>query len=136
MNGAWLGWGLVVAAIAGGYVSYGWQGVLVAVTATVFWMLLQFNQSLRVLRMASARPVGRVPNAVMLNARLQAGLRLPAVLKLTRSLGRAVSEQPEIWAWRDEAGDEVQVQLENGRVTQWTLQRAAADNSGAAQPGA
>lgn len=136
MNSAWLGWGLVVVAIAGGYVGYGWQGVLVAVTATVFWMLLQFNQSLRVLRMASARPVGRVPSAVMLNARLQAGMRLPAVLKLTRSLGRQVSEQPEVWAWSDEGGDEVQVQLESGRITRWTLLRAAADAAGPAQPGA
>lgn len=136
MNSAWLGWGLVVAAIAGGYVSYGWQGVLVAITATVFWMLLQFNQSLRVLRMASARPVGRVPNAVMLNARLQTGLRLPAVLKLTRSLGRQVSEQPEVWAWCDEGGDEVQVQLDHGRVTQWTLRRAAAVEGAQPQSGA
>lgn len=127
MNAAWLGWALVVAAVAAGYVAYGWQGVVLALTLTVFWLLLQFSQSLRVLRIASARPVGLVPNAVMLNARLHRGMRLPEVLKFTRSLGRRVADEPETWAWADEAGDEVQVQLREGRVSAWTLHRQAPD---------
>ena len=68
MNSAWLGWGLAVAAVAAGYVGYGWKGVVLAVTVAFFWLLLQFSQSLRVLRIASGRPVGLVPNAVMFNA--------------------------------------------------------------------
>ena len=96
-----------------------------ALTVVVFWLLLQFSQALRTLRIASQRPVGQVPSAVMLNARLDKGLRLPKVLRLTMSLGRRVSDEPEIWAWADEAGDEVQVTLHGGRVTQWRLLRAA-----------
>jgi len=91
----------------------------------VFWLLLQFSQSLRVLRLAAQRPVGTVPNALMLHSRLRASLRLPQVLALTRSLGRRVAEDPETWAWRDEAGDEVQVELHQGRVTAWRLLRQA-----------
>lgn len=131
MNGAWLGWGLVVAAVAAGYAGYGWKGVALAVTVVFFWLLLQFNRSLRVLRIASARPVGTVPNAVMLNARLNEGMRLPDVLKLTRSLGRRVAEEPETWGWADAGGDEVVVQLEGGRVSRWALKRKPADPASA-----
>lgn len=120
-----LGWALAAAALAAGYHSYGVAGVALALTVVVFWLLLQFSQALRTLRIASQRPVGQVPSAVMLNARLAAGMRLPRVLRLTLSLGRRVSEEPEIWAWADGAGDEVQVTLQGGRVTQWQLRRAA-----------
>ena len=125
-----LGWALAVAALAAGYVSYGWPGVALALTVVVFWLLLQFGQALRTLRAASQRPVGTVPNAVMLNARLDAGMRLPQVLRLTLSLGRRVGEEPEgreTWAWADDNGDEVRVQLQGGRVAQWALHRASAE---------
>ena len=120
-----LGWALAVVAVATGYAGYGWPGVLLALGVVVFWLLLQFSQSLRVLRLAAQRPVGTVPNALMLHSRLRASLRLPQVLALTRSLGRRVAEDPETWAWRDEAGDEVQVELHQGRVTAWRLLRQA-----------
>jgi len=120
---AWFGWALAVVAVAVGYAGYGWPGVLLALTVVVFWLLLQFSRALRVLRQASARPLGTVPNAVMLHAKLRAGLRLPQVLALTRSLGRRVAEDPETFAWRDEGGDEVQVELRAGRVSAWRLQR-------------
>ena len=122
---AWFGWGLAVAAVAVGYVGYGWPGVVLALGVVVFWLLLQFSRALRALRLASGRPVGQVPNAVMLHARLRPGLRLPQVLALTRSLGRRIADDPETFAWCDEAGDEVQVELHHGRITAWRLQRAA-----------
>ena len=122
---AWLGWGLAAAAVAVGYAGYGWPGVVLALGVVVFWLLLQFNRALRALRLASGRPVGQVPNAVMLHARLRTGLRLTQVLALTRSLGRRIADDPETFAWRDEAGDEVQVELHDGRVTAWRLLRAA-----------
>lgn len=121
---ALFGWALAVAAVVGGWLVYGWPGVLLAVTVVVFWLLLQFSQALRTLRIASQRPVGKVPSAVMLNAKLHAGMRLPQVLRLTLSLGRRVSEEPEVWAWADDTGDEVRVALQNGRVASWELQRA------------
>ena len=122
---AWIGWALAVLALAAGYASYGWPGLLLGLGVVVFWLLLQFSRALRVLRVASARPVGTVPNAVMLHAGLRTGLRLPQVLALTRSLGRRVAEDPETWAWRDDAGDEVLVELREGRVAAWRLQRGA-----------
>jgi hypothetical protein len=51
-------------------------------------------------------------------------MRLPAILKITRSLGRKLAAAPETWAWSDAGGDEVQVQLVAGRVTAWELKRA------------
>ena len=123
---ALLGWGMVVAAVVVGYLGYGWRGVALAVTVTAFWLLLQFSRSLRVLRDAAGSPVGQVKSAVMLQSRLHRGMRLPDVLKLTRSLGRRVAEDPETWAWADAGGDEVRVVLHEGRVTTWELRRAAA----------
>ncbi len=125
MNAA-LGWGLAVAAVAAGYVGYGWKGVVLAFSVITFWLLLQFSRALRVLRLAAGRPVGHVANAVMLQAGLRSGMRLPEVLKLTHSLGRSVSTEPETWAWADEGGDEVQVVLQGGRITRWELKRAGA----------
>ncbi len=121
----WAGWALALAAVVGGWLSYGWQGLVLALTVIVFWLLLQFSRSLRALQRAAGRPVGSVPNAVMLNAKLQAGLRLPQVLALTGSLGRKVGDDPETWAWADAAGDEVRVELHGGRVCAWKLTRAA-----------
>ena len=121
-----VGWGLAAAALVAGYVGYGWPGVAMAVSAIAFWLLLQFSRSVRALRQAAERPMGQVPSAVMLHAKLQPGMRLPQVLALTRSLGTRLTQEPEVWAWRDEGGDEVHVQLQEGRVTQWELRRAGA----------
>jgi len=126
-----LGWSLAVLAVAIGYLRMGWQGVLLAVTVIVFWLLLQFSRSLRVLRGAAGRPLGRVPNVVMLHARLAVGMPLLEILRLTRSLGRRLSEEPEVYAWSDEGGDELRVELRQGRVARWTLQRAAPEDEGA-----
>lgn len=124
-----LGWLLALAAFVAGYVGYGWPGVALAFTATVFWLLLQFSRALRALRAASAAPVGTVANAVMLQARLQTGMRMSEVLKLTRSLGQRVAPAAaaeESWVWSDAGGDRVCVVLSAGRVVRWSLQRAAA----------
>lgn len=125
-----LGWGLALLAVVLGQVGYGWKGVLLAVTVIAFWLVLQFSRSLRVLREASGRPVGSVDNAVMLQARLHRGMRLPQILKLTRSLGRAeqaatADKALERFSWGDAAGDRVRVLLRDGRLAEWTLQRAA-----------
>ena len=130
MNNPWLGWALALAAVVAGFWSYGWKGLVLAITAIAFWLLLQFSRALRTLRDAAQAPVGMVANAVMLHSRLAAGMRLPDVLRLTGSLGRragTADSQPveETWAWADAAGDEVHVLLRDGRVQSWQLQRTA-----------
>ena len=124
MNAATIGWALAVAAVAVGYAGYGWRGVLLAITVVVFWLLLQFSRALRVMRLAAQAPVGQVPSAVMLHAKLQPGMPLMAVIKLTRSLGRKVRDEPETFAWRDESGAEVEIEFAGGRCKVWRLTRA------------
>jgi hypothetical protein len=121
----WIGWALAVLAVALGWMLYGWRGVLLAVTMIVFWLLLQFSRALRAMRQAAQSPVGHVASAVMLNAKLKPGLKLMDVVQLTRSLGEAVSDQPEVWRWRDGGGITVDVTFVGGRITTWKLERPA-----------
>jgi len=84
--------------------------------------------------------VGSVDNAVMLHSRLQPGMRLPQILKLTRSLGHQQgSGAEETFVWVDAGGDSVQVRLHDGRLAAWTLQRAGGETpaatSGPSAPG-
>jgi len=120
---AWFGLGLALFAFASGYATYGWRGVLLAASITAFWLLLQASRLLRVVRVAAAAPVGLVASAVMLNAKLQVGMKLSAVLPLTRSLGKKISAAPEIYEWTDGGGIRVEVELQGGKVTRWTLHR-------------
>ena len=120
---ATLGWALAALAVAAGSVSYGWRGVLLAVTVIVFWLLLQFSRALRVMRLAARAPVGHVASAVMLHARLNAGMQMIDVVKLARSLGRKLRDEPETLAWRDDSGAEVEVEFAGGRCKHWCLTR-------------
>jgi uncharacterized protein (DUF58 family) len=119
-----LGWALAAAALLAGWFGYGWRGLALAATVIAFWLLLQFSRTLRVLRSAASSPVGHVDSAVMLNVRLRAGMRLPDVIGLTKSLGRKIADAPETFAWRDGGGDEVRLEFADGRCTRWTLHRA------------
>lgn len=118
-----IGWGLAALAIAAGWVGWGWPGVALGVTVVVFWLLLQWSRAIRVLRAAGERPVGEVPSAVMLNARLAAGMTMLQVLPLTRSLGQRIGESPERWAWRDAAGVRVETDWRDGKLERWQLLR-------------
>ena len=118
-----LGWALAVLALAAGYLGDGWRGLLLALTVIAFWLLLQFSRALRVMRLAARAPVGHVPSAVMLHARLHAGMQMMNVVKLTRSLGRKLRDEPDTFAWRDESGAEVEVEFADGRCRTWRLTR-------------
>jgi hypothetical protein len=64
----------------------------------------------------------------MFHSQLHQGLRLLQVLSLAGSLGQLDSpqgEQPEVFVWRDEAGDEVRCRFLEGRLTGWALSRFA-----------
>lgn len=124
-----LGWALAVVAIALGYVQYGWKGVLLAFSAIVFWLLMQFTRALRAMRVAGGAPVGRVASAVMLQAKLKPRMRLMDVILLTRSLGEKLADeapgQPETFRWTDDSGAAVTVELVQGRCVRWSLARPA-----------
>jgi hypothetical protein len=121
-----IGWALATAALVAGWLSYGWRGVVLALSVVAFWLLLQASRALRVLRNAAQSQLGHVDSAVMLNAKLSVGLRLAEVMAMTRSLGRKVSDEPEVFAWRDGGGDEVEATFEGGRCTRWQLRRQGA----------
>lgn len=129
MNAA-IGWGLAVACIAAGYVGYGWPGVLMAFSVVVFWLLLQFNRALRLMRAAASRPMGHVTSALMLQTQLKSGLLLADVVKLAGSFGvrGPATELPdtELFIWTDTGGDSLQVTLTAGKVHHWQLLRAEA----------
>jgi hypothetical protein len=123
-----LSWGLALAALVAGYVGWGWPGLVLAVTVLVFWLLLQFSRALRVMRLAAGRPKGSVDSAVMLQARLQKGMRLAQVMRLTGSFGLVHSPEAdgkESFQWADTSGSTVTVHLDQGRVSTWTLKRSA-----------
>jgi uncharacterized protein (DUF58 family) len=118
-----LGWALAALATATGYWAYGWPGVALAVSVVVFWLLLQFSRALRVMRLAAQAPVGHVPSAVMLHARLQVGMQLTDIIKITHSLGRRLRDDPETFSWRDESGAEVAIEFVSARCKNWRLTR-------------
>ena len=126
-----VGWGLVAVAFAVGYALYGWAGVLLAFTITVFWLLLQFSRVLRTMRTAASRPVGAVHSALTTQA--APGMKMIEVLGLTASIGlRLPHPSPgadESWEWRDSGGDAVVIDFARGRVLGSTLVRAEAQTT-------
>ena len=117
-----LGLALLVAA----HRFHGWPGVALAAGAIVMWLLLHLTRTMQTLQRAASRPIGSVGSAVMLNARLQPGLRLVDVVARTRSLGAlrsAEGVQPETWAWADASGCEVVADFDAGRLVRWRLDR-------------
>ncbi|CAM5788297.1 hypothetical protein [Rhizobacter fulvus] len=118
-----VGWALAFIALVAGWFSYGWPGIALAFSVIVFWLLIQFNRSVRVMRDASEAPVGHVPSAVMLHSKLNVGQPMLQIVRMTKSLGRRVSESPEIWSWTDDSGAEVRITFDKGVCASWTLDR-------------
>jgi hypothetical protein len=118
----WIGAALALLALILGGALLGWQGVIFAMTGIVFWLLLQISRLMRVMKVAGAAPVGSVGNAVMLAAKLHAGMKLVDLIALAGSLGK--KQAPETFAWRDAGGDVVEVKLVKGKLAEWRLVRA------------
>jgi len=123
---AWLGLPLaLIALFAGGWLM-GWQGVVLAMSGIVLWLLLQFTQLMKVMKATREAPLGHVQSAVMLNSKLHEGMKLLQVLQLTGSLGvKAAEVGADTYRWTDPGGDAVLVTLAKGRVARWTLERSA-----------
>ncbi len=126
------GWALALIALGVGGATYGWRGLALAVSVVAFWLLLQLNRSVRVMRAAAAAPVGALPSAVMLQAKLRVGMPMLQVVAETKSLGRPLDDPPGTWAWTDAGGDVVRVTFRNGRCTAWQLIRLDAGSDSAA----
>ena len=119
----------VIGLVLVGYASAGWPGVAAVVGGLVMWALLHFTRLMNVLRKAADRPIGHVGSAVMLNARLQAGVSLMHVVAMTRSLGALQSpenQQPEFYRWTDGTRSHVTCEFHNGKLVKWVLERPAA----------
>ncbi|PUE09487.1 glycerate kinase [Limnohabitans sp. T6-5] len=119
----------IVILTIGAWRTMGWQGIALAAGGVVMWILLHFTRLMTILKKAANRPVGHVGSAVMLNAKLKKGVTLMHVIAMTRSLGQLQSpkdEQPEIFTWTDAGESCVTCTFEGGKLTEWQLQRPAA----------
>ncbi len=119
-----VGWALVVLVLVAGWQTYRWHGVALAATLIVFWLVLQFNRTLRVMKNAATSPVGYVESAPQLQAKLKPRMLLMKVVGMTRSLGQRSAdstESDEKFTWVDEQGRELTVSFHNGRCTRWYL---------------
>ena len=137
-----VGWALAAAALVAGYVGYGWPGVLLGLSVVLFWLLLQFSRTMQLMRKTAQRPmgsVGKLGSVLMLQTRLQHGMRLAGVMQLAGSFGKPVSPtdgapappDTEVYAWADAGGDALQVTLVSGKVSAWEIKRAVAAEPGA-----
>ena len=126
--------GLLLLGLA--YRAYGWPGVAFAGGAIVMFLLMHFNRTMQVLKRAADRPIGTVPSAVMLNAKLKPKLTLLHVIAMTRALGEQRTPkdaQPEIYRWTDNGGSWVDATFVDGKLSEWTLVRPQAPDEDAAQ---
>jgi hypothetical protein len=123
MHNPWIGWLLVGALGVLSWRAYGpVEGIALTVTATVFWLLLQFGSAARAMKKAAQRPMGQVPSAVMLNARLRAGQTLLQTIRQTGSLGAPLAGDDN-WAWSDAGGARVELAFVRGKLARWSLVR-------------
>ena len=111
---------------AGAWRAGGWAGLALLASGLLLWFLLYYTRLITIMKRAADRPIGYVGSAVMLNARLKAGLPLLNVVGLTRSLGERLSAEgaePEVYRWRDPGESHVTAEFEGGRLARWRLER-------------
>jgi hypothetical protein len=119
----WLGAAIALTALLAGGWAMGWPGVLLALTAIVFLLMLQFSKVLRTLRRMNTAPVGRTGSCVMLHARLHKGMPLLAATELAGSLGQPLDGA---YRWTDAAGDSVLLRFDAAsRLESFALTRAS-----------
>jgi hypothetical protein len=126
-----LGWLLAALFTFAAWRAYDLAGLAFAASAIVFWLLLQFNRALRVMKNAAGAPVGHVASAVMFHAGLAAGMTMLQIVTKTKSLGRKVAGSEDDWRWGDDSGASVVLHFERGRLVRWQIDRAAEPEVGA-----
>ena len=118
-----LGWLLAAALAVASFEAYGWPGLALAISAIVFWLLLQFNRAVRVMKSAADSSLGEIESAVMFQAKLQAGLTMLQIVTRTKSLGMKVEGSEDDWVWHDAGGSRVRLHFERGRLKSWQIER-------------
>ena len=131
-----LGWLLAALFTFFAWRAYDLAGLAFAATAIVFWLLLQFNRAIRVMKNAASAPVGHVPSAVMFHARLAAGLTMLQIVTATKSLGKRVAGSEDDWRWSDEGGNSVVLHFKRGRLAHWRIERPDEPAGGEPEAGA
>jgi len=119
-----LGWLLAAVFAFAAWRAYDLAGLAFAASAIVFWLLLQFNRAVRVMKNAAASPVGHVASAVMFHAGLARGMTMLQIVTKTKSLGRKVEGSDDDWRWRDDGGASVVLHFERGKLVRWGIERA------------
>ena len=120
-----------------GYLAYGWAGVAAVAGGGLMWALLHFTRLMNVMRKAANRPIGYVGSAVMLNARLSAGVNLMHVVAMTQALGEQLSAsgaEPEVYRWTDGTQSHVTCEFRQGKLASWSLFRPQAGDGPPAGP--
>ena len=120
-----LGWLLAAVFAFAAWRAYDLAGLAFAASAIVFWLLLQFNRAVRVMKNAADSPVGHVASAVMFHAGLARGMTMLQIVTKTRSLGRKVEGSDDDWRWSDDGGASVVLHFERGRLARWQIERSA-----------
>ena len=118
-----LGWLLAAAFAFAAWRAYDVAGLAFAASAIVFWLLLQFNRAVRVMKNAADSPVGHVVSAVMFHAGLARGMTMLQIVTRTRSLGRKVEGSDDDWRWSDDGGASAVLHFERGRLVRWQIER-------------
>ena len=116
--------GLLIVGMA--WRAYSWPGVALAAGGIVMFLLMHLNRTMQVLKRAADQPIGYVPSAVMLNAKLKPGVTLLHVVAMTRSLGELRSPkdtQPERYRWTDAGKSWVDAEFQDGKLREWSLTR-------------
>ena len=120
-----LGWLLAAVFAFAAWRAYDLAGLALAASVIVFWLLLQFNRAIRVMKNAADSPVGHVASAVMFHATLARGMTMLQIVSKTKSLGRKVEGSDDDWRWSDDGGASVVLHFERGRLARWQIERAA-----------
>jgi hypothetical protein len=120
-----LGWALAALLLVAAWQGYGIKGIALGVTLIVFWLILQFNRSLRVMRNAGLgadRPRRQRGDAECEAARRHADA---AGADADEEPGRRVDPGADVYEWADAGGSKVVVTFANGRCQRWQLERPA-----------
>jgi len=130
-----LGWLLAALFAFAAWRAYGLAGLAFAASTTVFWLLLQFNRAVWVMKNAADSPVGHVASAVMFHAGLERGMTMLQIVTKTKSLGRKVEGSDDDWRWSDDGGASVFLHFERGRLVRWQIERSAEAEAEPPPPG-